>query len=1408
MSGNSTPKRKAQLDKAEREHLEDIVAEMRERVEDNVRFQLTQADLDTRPSDDETVDEETEQLIEAIELEAVDDTNWDEAFEEYVDGVGYTIVNRLAALRCMEVRDFIDEEVTVFKENGLTPAAETLVHEEFLLEDEAILAAYHNTCDELAEEIEILFDRSSAYSLIDPDDDTFEELCETLDKISDEVWQADDVLGWVYEYYNVTQLSAVRDRARESQLSVEDVSVANQFYTPHWVVRMLTDNSLGKRYLESKEKLTDSIDIQRDLTAEERTNRLVRDTETVSEICTYLFADDDISQTTDAEMDNPTDIRVLDPACGSGHFLLYAFDVLERIWWQERPDVEKYKVPSKILKHNLYGVDIDRRATQLAAFNLYLKAREKSEHWGANSFNLDTVGIVCADSRIADMDAVDDVIDEVASEQPAIREPLQQIVNAFEDIHGLGSLLDVKGTISEEMLQDQTTLTDSWDGIRSLSVLIDRLRDAISDHQKDTNLLAQDLHSFLQLLQILTQDYDVTLMNPPYGSQRRMPDSVKSYVKDHYKYYPEYYINFFELCDSVIKSDGRIGMLVPRSFMFRRTFKEFREDFVGELGSFDFLTEFGKGILDNATVRTVGTVVRSNNSNRQSGTFIRLYDVDKAKKENVFSESLNKDGKKDVRRIFQVPLQDFSNIPWTPISYTLPQSARDLHESTQKIDPTASKIEGNGVANIAQGLGTGDNDRFVRQFWEVPNEKCFKPYAKGGAEAWVMPNVDKMVNYRDNGREMRPLAGSRVQNSRYYGQEGLTWTYIKATGRRFGYLPAGSIFDQRGPMCFPKSISPWLLMSVLNSTLYHGLFLSLTPEREWTIGDLGRIPWQNELTGVSQLDEFAREQYQIVKQLRSHEINSPYYIGSPLIPDDKRTGFFYNHPYVNSGDSSVEDDVKSDYNISADQSIESSVQEIENQKHKQEQRLERISSHIDDIIYQKLDIGEYDQKEIETEIAFRTGTKPAVNEKNQPESFSITDQLVYEAVEDLIHHCVLVEVREDTDGIIPINKINDKSSIFERVIDRLEKFFGDHTEDRLSEIDNILGAKSADQEAYPNIKHWLTEDLFDYHVKNMKNTPILWRLSSERLVSNPNKEGFACYIDYHDFNSGTLDRLQSQYIEPRKVELREQKSAADRRRSEDSLSTNERSKAAEKYKQVVSSLEQINQFEQTLQELAKTKPRGSAKSISKNAKELQTKVSTFRKETTRLLDAVTHLQKLKDEEWFEERFSPTFLETVEENRKEWIEVLEDLETACEAYSQNASTPVEAHYYDLFTHFSDLIGSDHYASNGILFMTYYFEREGTEFLNNQNEPKDDLIDEETQILANLASNLEDYKEMSEDIKNGCKNLQQDISSKWENRALSEITTSGYQPNQKHGVKINIAPLVEAEIVPKIVDEKVI
>jgi hypothetical protein len=265
------------------------------------------------------------------------------------------------------------------------------------------------------------------------------------------------------------------------------------------------------------------------------------------------------------------------------------------------------------------------------------------------------------------------------------------------------------------------------------------------------------LRSFVRLLDVLAQDYDVSLMNPPYGSQNRMPNTVKSYVNEHFRYTPEFYINFFEVCDSVTSPNGRIGMLVPWSFMMKQSYRDFREDFVGERGEFDFLSEFGYGILDNATVGTVGTVVRTSTSGgSQKGTFLRLHDVDTKQKERKFLDTLSGIDS-EVQRYFNVQLSEFAEIPGTPISYSIPKEVRDLHRITTKIDAEQADIEGDSIAIARQGLATANDERFVRQFWEVSDYDEFPPIAKGGSEAWLVPPVTEVCQWNDDGQLVNRL---------------------------------------------------------------------------------------------------------------------------------------------------------------------------------------------------------------------------------------------------------------------------------------------------------------------------------------------------------------------------------------------------------------------------------------------------------------------------------------------------------------------------------------------------------------------------------------------------------------------------------------------------------------------------
>ncbi len=1408
---NNSPKEsnlhnKAQLDKSEREEIEKVVYEMRGRVESYYRHVLEeQYGLDSKPEGE--VSDKKKELVTAIERELTEDKSWDEALNQYIKGLGYTLVNRLAAFRCMELRDFIDREVTQFRESR-TPAADPLVEDEFMDDNEATIEAYKRECDRLAEEIEILFNLSDPYSVLDPEMDLFRDLCELLDEIDNDLWLTDDVLGWIYEYYNAPDLEEVREKARTKGLDPKDTTVANQFYTPHWVVRMLTDNSLGKLFLEKKGSLQDTIKKQEDLfDVEGRKNRSTHpdDSPSITELCTYLVPTEEEGEATD--FDHPSEIRVLDPACGSGHFLLYAFDILERIWWEET-DVNRGEVPRKILENNLFGVDLDLRACQLAAFNLYLKGRSRAEEEGNNDFTIPQLGIVCTDSHIANVEKAEEVFEEVAGDQPELKNVLEKILEEFQTIPGLGSLLDVKGTLSEEFLEENTQSNLSQfkgDEYKSLRTFLDALHDKIEEKQSNSKFLAHDLQSFLRLVRILSQDYDVTLMNPPYGSRNRMPRQIKSYVKAKYEYYPEYYINFFEVCEALSKEKCRIGMLVPRSFMFKKSFQKFRKDLITERGSFEFLAEYGDNVLDNASVYTVGTVLRANDSNSKensTGEFIRLHDIEKYEKEKKFLQSTYTDTN-EITRNYSRRLSDFKKIPGFPITYWVHDDLRSIYDAEIVFDSRSGDKE--SLGHVRQGIATGDDDRFVRKFWEVSSENHV-PFAKGGEDSWILPKIKLSLNWRENGKEIRRFEGGNgTPNEDYYFEESIVYNRVKTkSGRRFGFLNSGSIFADKGPIIAPKNTSNiWNILAYSNSNLATYLMLSQTPERMWEISEVSKIPWKKDFSESEELESQAKEIAGTLLSLRRYDMDSPHY-QSPVIMHILEEGnvfeYYSNHIHRNFKERVK---IKSPEKMNKDCSLYQITKKARNFYNDLNKSLLGLNKKINHTIYEEFCIENERREEITTEIDLRMGENP---KEPEIEIKSPTDQKM---IKDLLLHMLMEGFSNSKKSSIiqiSIESEDEDSGLMGYIKDRFKETWGEYAKDRLAEADQILGDRQSGEEAYPNIKHFLENELFKFNLKEFENTPILWKLTTERLVSDPEGTGFSCLIDYHQLDEDIFDKLKSRYLEPKKSALREKRSTADRRRSDPSLDASEQAEATDEYNRCQSALRQIEELEQKMKELSQVHERDWSEENQKKAEELVPKVREFRERLEERLNTLDELRETADDDWLEDTFSPTFFDRVDDNREEWVDALKDLEKACRAYSKDETTPVEAHLYDLFPYFADkLTGTTHYGSHGIFFMNYYFSK-GKKYLED-GEPREEMA-EHLRLFAELAAETDQDVELGEDIIEECKELEKEIPSDWKDRALSEVMTGGYSPVKKHGVAINIEPFANKNIVPKIVEDKVI
>jgi hypothetical protein len=400
--------------------------------------------------------------------------------------------------------------------------------------------------------------------------------------------------------------------------------------------------------------------------------------------------------------------------------------------------------------------------------------------------------------------------------------------------------------------------------------------------------------------------------------------------------------------------------------------------------------------------------------------------------------------------------------------------------------------------------------------------------------------------------------------------------------------------------------------------------------------------------------------------------------------------------------------------------------------------------------------------------------------------------------------CIGVTQNAD-DGIIPLSSIEGEDNLLTHIEAEFERVWGEHATARLAEVDDVLGNQSAAEEAYPNLRTWLEEDLFNYHVKKFDRVPILWRFTTERLVSDAEGEGFGCLIDYHQLDAGLFDRLQNNYLDPRKDTLRDRRRAANRRRNNDSLSTTEQSEAAQEYARYDNELTQIQEFEGAMAELAQPLPREFSEDNQETAAEAAERVTEFRERTEQRLEIVDELAEMEDAD-LGELFTGNFYEKVNEQREEWIDALVDLETAFEAYAADTSEPVEAHLYDLFNYFADdLLGSSHFASNGILYMTYYFDK-----LENADQTSLDGagVSERERLISQLASDVDEYIGLGENIAHSCGAISSEISDEWADRALSEITTAGYRPNHKHGVAINITPLADQNIVPRTVEDDVL
>lgn len=761
-------------------------------------------------------------IVAAIAHKVAGGMTQSDGVDDFIRDAAFTTLNRFAALKMLEARDLVRECVSRREESagyreffGFAPALPVL------REQEGYRLYLESIFDELSSEIKVLFDRRDPASLVWPRRQALNDVLAELNSASlDTVWSDDETIGWIYQYFNadVDRESARYDEEGNPKppQNSRELAVRNQFFTPRYVVRFLTDNTLGRLWREMREGDTALV---------KKCEFLVR---------SGLGADE--NNTPVRAKKDPRDLRILDPACGSGHFLLYSFDLLltiyEEAWLDDEPPSEvtgkslraeygtledlRRAAPGLILRHNLFGVEIDPRCAQIAALALWMRAQREFASLKVRASERPRIrrtNIVIAEAMPREKELRASFLGQL---DPKLGRLLQRIFEALESAGELGTLLKLEKDIDDAIREanpGQGPLLNSMNAERWRSAEAELLSALDGYGSAESNrdsfrrrLFVDDATSGLAFIDAVRQRYDVLLMNPPFGDPT---ESTKEYVN---RKYPasrqDLFAVFVERAVRELVPSGYVGVLSAEAGFFRRTLEAWRREVLLKMTSMTVFAHLGGHVLDGAIVRTAAYVLATGNAAPQEPLFIRVYKQER--REERLIAAVRNPLKSDY--VFRTPQSEFEKLPRAVFGYWCSPELRDSFA-------TLPKLEGHFAA-VRVGLQTSDDFRFVRLRWEVDADSIntvWIPFAKGGEYRPFHDDVHLVVNWANDGAEIIAWGKGRPQNTEHFGKPGLT--YPHRTAKRFAprALATGNAFGHKGPGIVDIAGSPYALLALLNS---------------------------------------------------------------------------------------------------------------------------------------------------------------------------------------------------------------------------------------------------------------------------------------------------------------------------------------------------------------------------------------------------------------------------------------------------------------------------------------------------------------------------------------------------------------------------------------------------------------
>lgn len=777
-----------------------------------------------------------DKLIEVIQQKEKD-TDYKTAYQYVIEEVAYTWFNRLIAIRFMEVNDYLPSHIRVLSsESGklepdlvttpfdaelpFTTEEETQI---FQLKqdnklDEVFRILFLKQCNALNEILPALFEKTKNYtelllslSVIDQDGVVYHLIHDIPeDDFNIERGGQVEIIGWLYQYYNTEPKAAAF--AKNGKITKEEIPAVTQLFTPDWIVRYMVENSLGRLWVEGHP----------DCGLKENWKYYLEEAQQEPEVQAKLA---EIRKEYSAL--NPENIKLIDPCMGSGHILVYAFDVLMQIY--ESAGYSQRDAAKSILEHNFYGLDIDDRAYQLAYFAVMMKARQYNRRI-LNGENTCHVYAIQESNNInrAHLKYFGAGMDDI--EKNAAKLQLEGLLDTLTDAKEYGSILNVESY--------------NWDLLRRF-VAAEDTDGQISMDSVGVEDTAEQLNRLIDIGETMARKYWVTCTNPPYAGTSNLSAKVNNFVK---KNYPDskadLFAVFIERCRQMTVNNGFQAMITQHSWMFLSSFEKLREKMMlTEIVNMAHLGARAFEEIGGEVVQTTSFVRCANHVEGYKGTYCRLVEpTSQQGKEDMFLAGENR---------YTANQDDFAKIPGSPVAYWVSSAMRSLFEEAQTINQHGKSL---------QGTVTGDNDRFMRLWFEVDDckfsilsvkDKTAKwfPYCKGGEFRRWYGNMSHVINWEDDGFDIRHFCDasgklrSRPQNTNYFFREGITWSSL--TGGLFGgrYLDEKNTFSDIGPLIVLNDVSEMpVVLAYVNSKVFQEILDICCTGLHYQNGVIGKLP--------------------------------------------------------------------------------------------------------------------------------------------------------------------------------------------------------------------------------------------------------------------------------------------------------------------------------------------------------------------------------------------------------------------------------------------------------------------------------------------------------------------------------------------------------------------------------------